>query len=379
MVRRLAYILVLQISVIVANAQELLLSDARNPVKGYVITNDGDTIHGTIDYLSDDENRELCMFCKQGDSVFSVYRPNEIQGYRLMNNGVYYISKTFPVDGIDTPMFAEFLLQGGVSLYRYVVKSRELFFIENEDGEIGVLENFYLGNMPLKDAINMKRIYLRDASRMFFKSSNVLNQLWNDELDAKKMVELTRQYDEEFCQSYGDCIQFQYDEKKSALYKAHFRMEGGFMCGYFRGDEGEKDNNIPAFRIGLGGEFSSNRIAPAWGLQVMLSFGYVKVSGTYDASTMFHKDGEKWSDEGLIMNLAIGGIYRFRHRQRNSPYLRGGVSIPIGAVYGCYFGAGWEYAIGKKHHLQLGINGNLTRWDESTSFSTLSFDIAYVL
>ena len=187
---------------------------------------------------------------------------------------------------------------------------------------------------------------------MFFKSSNVLNQLWNDELDAKKMVELTRQYDEEFCQSYGDCIQFQYDEKKSALYKAHFRMEGGFMCGYYRGDEGEKDNNIPAFRIGLGGEFSSNRIAPAWGLQVMLSFGYVKVSGTYDASTMFHKDGEKWSDEGLIMNLAIGGIYRFRHRQRNSPYLRGGVSIPIGAVYGCYFGAGWEYAIGKKHHLQ---------------------------
>ncbi len=115
------------------------------------------------------------------------------------------------------------------------------------------------------------------------------------------------------------------------------------------------------------------------GTQVMLSFGYVKVSGTYDASTMFHKDGEKWSDEGLIMNLAIGGIYRFRHRQRNSPYLRGGVSIPIGAMYGCYFGAGWEYAIGKKHHLQLGINGNLIRSDESTSFSTLSFDIAYVL
>ena len=32
------------------------LDKARNPVKGYVITNDNDTIHGTIDYLSGAEN-----------------------------------------------------------------------------------------------------------------------------------------------------------------------------------------------------------------------------------------------------------------------------------------------------------------------------------
>ena len=33
-----------------------------NPHRGYVITNDNDTVYGTIDYLTDARNVKACLF-----------------------------------------------------------------------------------------------------------------------------------------------------------------------------------------------------------------------------------------------------------------------------------------------------------------------------
>lgn len=112
------------------------VSAQTNPVDGIVITNEGDTLHGTLDYLSSNINAMECHFRKEGDSEFKVYAPGEIKGYRFLSDGVFYVTKTMPVDKVDRTFFAEFLLQGGVSLYRYIHKGTEYFFIENENGEI---------------------------------------------------------------------------------------------------------------------------------------------------------------------------------------------------------------------------------------------------
>ena len=45
-----------------------------NPQKGYIITNENDTIDGTIDYLTDAQNVKACLFQKKGRKSISRCR-----------------------------------------------------------------------------------------------------------------------------------------------------------------------------------------------------------------------------------------------------------------------------------------------------------------
>ena len=83
-----------------------------NPQSGYVITNDNDTLRGTIDYRTDAKNARSCRFMAEGETAYKEYLPNEIKGYRLSDTGACYVTKTFPVDGEQRTFFAEYLLEG---------------------------------------------------------------------------------------------------------------------------------------------------------------------------------------------------------------------------------------------------------------------------
>ena len=54
-----------------------------NPKQGYVITNEGDTIHGTIDYRSDVRNARECRFAAEGEKEYKTLVPADIKGYRF--------------------------------------------------------------------------------------------------------------------------------------------------------------------------------------------------------------------------------------------------------------------------------------------------------
>lgn len=71
------------------------LSAQVNPQQGYIITNENDTVRGTIDYLTDASNAKICSFRKDGETAFKTYRPTDIKGYRLNGDGVYYVSRLF--------------------------------------------------------------------------------------------------------------------------------------------------------------------------------------------------------------------------------------------------------------------------------------------
>ena len=68
-----------------------------NPQKGYVITNENDTVYGTIDYLTDAQNVKACLFQKAGESEYKSLSPSDIKGYRLADDGIYYVSRLFSV------------------------------------------------------------------------------------------------------------------------------------------------------------------------------------------------------------------------------------------------------------------------------------------
>ena len=66
-----------------------------NPQKGYVITNGNDTVHGTIDYLTDARNAKACLFQEKGEDGYKSLSPADIKGYRLADDGIYYVSRMF--------------------------------------------------------------------------------------------------------------------------------------------------------------------------------------------------------------------------------------------------------------------------------------------
>jgi hypothetical protein len=87
-----------------------------NPKPGYIITLGGDTLRGTIDYRTDGRNARVCLFCREGDTEFGRYSPADISGYRLTDNGAFYVSRRVPIDGEEKTLFLEYLIKGGVSL-----------------------------------------------------------------------------------------------------------------------------------------------------------------------------------------------------------------------------------------------------------------------
>ena len=131
--RPLIYLLVLFITM-TASAQV-------NPKQGYIITNEGDTIHGIIDYRSDARNARECHFMAAGSQEYKVYAPADIKGYRFAEDGIYYVTRTFKVDGQEKTFFAEYLLRGGVSLYRHKENDTDYYFFIGEDGRVGTVKN----------------------------------------------------------------------------------------------------------------------------------------------------------------------------------------------------------------------------------------------
>lgn len=49
-----------------------------NPKSGYIITNNGDTIRGTIDFLTNKKLSKQCVFWANGVGEAKTYKPGEI-------------------------------------------------------------------------------------------------------------------------------------------------------------------------------------------------------------------------------------------------------------------------------------------------------------
>ena len=71
----------------------MTVSAQKNPMRGYVVTLQNDTLRGTVDYLSGTKNAWTCLFRRDGETEFKTYTPQDIKGYRLTDNGAYYVSR----------------------------------------------------------------------------------------------------------------------------------------------------------------------------------------------------------------------------------------------------------------------------------------------
>ena len=71
----------------------------KNPVAGFIVTNEGETINGTVDILSNVSNGKECHFCAAGSQEYRTYQPGSIRNYGTSDGGLLYESLRVPYDG----------------------------------------------------------------------------------------------------------------------------------------------------------------------------------------------------------------------------------------------------------------------------------------
>ena len=355
-----------------------------NPKQGYVITNQNDTIYGTIDYLSDTKCASECHFQANGETEYKVYLPGEISAYRFADNGVFYVTKTFEVEGKPETFFAEYLLQGGVSLFHHKRAGIDYYYFIDEDGKVASIKK----DIPRESAAYIansernanKRAALREVSQIFANSEKALHDLWTKDFTAKNLTQITHDYDMEYCTSAGDCVIFRHNEKATRSLITKFRFQAGIGMGtnvlgateyVYQLDDLTMKAVVPQFGIGL--DFLLPRTSKNWSAQALFLISKWNMTKEYSA----FENSKKRTAELKYMDLEfqLGAAYSFLPESKFSPVLRGGLTMdyptsisrenmdtyifggenmqtPRYYNYGFYIGAGVDISI-KKHVLRI--------------------------
>lgn len=366
-----------------------------NSKPGFVITNGNDTIYGTIDYLSDTKNANECRFKADGATEFKVYKPGDISAYRFTDNGIFYVTKSFSVEGESKTIFAEYLLQGGVNLFHHKEDGTDYFFFTDRDGKIASVKNIgsLLNYSTRTENKNNKRAALREVSQMLAESSKAQHDLWVKDVTANNLTKIAYDYNMEFCTDAGECVEFRYNEKAVRHFIAKFRIQAAIVMnnnklqayGFpFGGD----DLTIKAVapQIGIGFDFLLPRSSKHWSLQAL---GLVS---KWDMSKEFYEFYNSRTPKTaklkyLDLGLQVGAAYSLMPEWKVSPVLRGGVNV--GQIVsgsqenltsfsisndelnlsniGYYVGAGFDIPI-QKHVLRVSAEYKRTR----TSYSKMT-------
>lgn len=299
-----------------------------NPQPGYIITNENDTIRGTIDYLTDFWNMYTCHFRADGAHDFQKYKPGEISGYRLTNTGIFYVTRTFVVGHKEQTIFAEYLLKGGVSLYYARDAHTQYYYWVDEDGKVARMAYDGEKASMSADENTYRKKMIVEVSQMLRKSPDAQKRLWKTNYSSTDLVDLTREYDEAYCTDAGECVQFVFDSKKKYGLKVSFRIEAGVDFNTVRNKHYTGENWIETScttpYLGIGADFLIPRFSKSLSLETLLTVN--KKSGSEEEIDYLQKV-TAMHFEYYDLAWQLGLNYKFLPQRRVSPFIRGGFAL----------------------------------------------------
>ena len=314
-----------------------------NPKQGYVITNQNDTIYGTIDYLSDTKCAYECHFKADGETKYKIYQPADISAYRLADNGVFYVTKTFMVGHEEKTFFAEYLLQGGISLFYHREDDIDYFYFINQNGKVvsvmndesdlaQTYENLINNKIHHKRA-DRKRAQLAEVGRFFGESQKAMHDLWVKDINARNLTQVTYDYNMEYCTSDGDCVVFRRDEltARSVVLKMRFQAGVGMGTNKLQGLISSYNNltmHTVVPQIGAGVDFIFPRSSKHWSVQAMALMSRWSMSDDYYA-TNTDTHTTPVSLKYWKLGFQAGLAYNFKPKAKISPVLRGGAALDV--------------------------------------------------
>lgn len=90
-------------------------------MKGYVVTNESDTIYGELGYRDGTGDWKECFYRQQGEVEYKVYSPEQITAYGY-ESGLLFVSEDIKLFKIKQRVFVQSLLSGIIDLYYLDVK-----------------------------------------------------------------------------------------------------------------------------------------------------------------------------------------------------------------------------------------------------------------
>lgn len=285
---------------------------------GYIITNSNDTIYGDIDLRTPVINQQKCTFISENNQE-QTYLPGNIKAYRYTNAGKFYISKNVTIENREYSLFAEYLVQGGLSLY-YIEMDGFGYFLFEEDGN----EPFYVTKRPDK-IIDGKTVFdnkFRGILIYRFQNENpsFIKLIEKAKFDQKSMIAIAKQYNDNHCLNpdQESCTIFENKNPDVSGVSAKFSIYTGLQNTIYSGYRLDGKELFPT----IGGQiFVYNpRWSQSFGALLDLSFSRMKDEYVPEKQWM-----PQVRHEIYTLSARIGLRYTY-NKFRLKPSLEGGLS-----------------------------------------------------
>jgi hypothetical protein len=246
-----------------------------NYKQGYVITNEGDTVIGWIDYRTDRMNSQACRFKKDiMNKTAETYVPGQIAGYRFLEEGKFYVTRTIEINGLPQTVFLEYLLQGIMNLYFLSDETTNLNYYIFEDKKDGKMT--YVTKHPNQmiqgddgSYYNKKDMRYRNELAYTFRDYDLIKKETGKlNFVHNSMIGLAKDYHNQVCTTGEECIEFETKLDKNYV-EVHYSISGGIerqLFKYERLDLNFNPHFAPFIKAGV--DFS----VPRWMKSLSLSF-----------------------------------------------------------------------------------------------------------
>jgi hypothetical protein len=267
-----------------------------NYKKGFLITNQQDTLRGLIRDAGTIRNSKVCLFKADLHSIPVEYYPTDI-GYFVLEGDKQYKSTEVFDKGEFKKVFMEVLIKGHVNLYYYNKNNEMKFFIEktkdspialinqkipvpiSSTGLYGLINNDLapLQSERFEEQFNANiyiDLYKDTLSTLFSDQPELVNELPNLKYTHRSMMGITKEYNFRACGG-NNCLDY---EKNLKLSKPHFGFYYGFQLSNMvywksKGTSGISEGKITSARfssvpIGLFIEFPLTNISELLSLKV---------------------------------------------------------------------------------------------------------------
>lgn len=206
--------------------------------KGYIITNENDTVYGLINDGGGYRNSKICLF-KQSHKKVVKYHPGEIKAYRMVNDK-YYASKEIEIKDTLKAVFLEVVVRGKVNLYHYWKNKTLAFYIEKDNNLVGLFNEVGLLTYnsvdetillygAVRDVVVRNREYLDSLRAVFKDSKPIVDRIEEVHYKETELANITRDYILEKCKG-DNCIIYERDHK---IYKPTMGIYSGVRFNQF--------------------------------------------------------------------------------------------------------------------------------------------------
>ena len=323
--------------------------------EGIVVTLEGDTLHGSIDYRTDEINSEQCYFIQDGQQEVVVYHPQDIAGYRFLDNGRYYVSRTVRDEKKkrEVTLFLEFVLQGQLSLYRL---NDEDYYVQGPEGELKLFHPIQLGEESYQRRQRLKwaLYYTKDSEstqKMFWEKCNTGSQI----------TKTFQHYNKEVCPD-GDCEVFEYrakiQPKEDRSFYPYVMMGSEWGIAYSHYDDNRKLHYASPV-LTVGGNFYLKRLSKG------LYFDFNLTCRHYQDEYYIAQYDRYYKEDCNDYSLFYGFGYQWKQYEFQ-PRIYAGSNISADSYQqlgdGFQFGVGLVYPI-RRGALLLDVNGSIMHYD----------------